>query len=159
VPPISDSQSVPGEGVNRQRQILIVEDSKADAALIRRALARAGVSAELQELDDGEKAIRFIESADADPEFPCPSLILLDINLPRYKGGEVLRRIRASTRCRNAPVLVVTSSDSPRDRAEMAALGASGYFCKPSQLEEFMRLGTEVRHLLEAGDDPSAPGV
>jgi CheY-like chemotaxis protein len=120
-------------------------------------LARAGVSAELHELNDGEKAIRFFEKADADPQAPCPRLILLDINMPRYKSGEILRRLRASTRCRNALVLVVTSSDAQRDREEMDSLGANGYFRKPSEFEEFMRLGPQVRELLAIGDDSAAP--
>jgi two-component system, chemotaxis family, response regulator Rcp1 len=157
--PISGSQGLPDETVGRRCHILIVEDNQADAALIRRALARAGVSAELHELNDGEKAIRFFEKADADPQAPCPRLILLDINMPRYKGGEILRHLRASRRCRNALVLVVTSSDSQRDRQEMNSLGANGYFRKPSVFEEFMRLGPEVRQLLAIGDDPSAPSV
>ena len=85
---------------------------------------------------------------DADPEAPRPDLVLLDINLPRYKGTEVLRNLRASSRCRDALVLVVTSSDSSRDREEMDALGANGYFRKPSEYSEFMTLGQIVRDLL-----------
>jgi chemotaxis family two-component system response regulator Rcp1 len=77
--------------------------------------------------------------------------------MPRYKGGEILRRLRASARCRNALVLVVTSSDAQRDREEMDSLGANGYFRKPSEFEEFMRLGQQVWELLAIGDDPSAP--
>jgi CheY-like chemotaxis protein len=158
-PPISAFQSQPGKTVGRRSRILIIEDNKADVALIRRALVRAGVSAELQELSDGEKAIRFFEKIDADPQAPSPTLILLDINMPRYKGGEILRRLRASTRCRNALVLVVTSSNSEHDREEMDSLGANGYFCKPSEFEEFMKLGQQVRQLLAISEDPSAPSV
>ena len=139
--------------MNRRYHILIVDDNKADATLIRSALTTAGVTGELYELNDGEKAIRFFEKADADPQFPSPTLILLDINMPRYNGGEVLRRLRASTRCRDALVLVVTSSDSQRDREEMENLGANGYFRKPSDLEEFMKLGSKVRQLLAVGPE------
>jgi DNA-binding response OmpR family regulator len=99
-------------------------------------------------VDDGEKTIEFFAQADADAAAPCPDLILLDINLPRYKGGEILRRLRGSSRCAGALVLIVTSSDSLRDREEMDALGANAYFRKPSEFSEFMKLGLVVRELL-----------
>jgi CheY-like chemotaxis protein len=136
-----------GKGT-RPWQILIAEDSKPDVFLIRQALQKAGIKAQLHVVDDGEKTVRFFERADADPEAPRPDLVLLDINLPRYKGTEVLRNLRASSRCKDALVLVVTSSDSSRDREVMDALGANGYFRKPSEYSEFMTLGQIVRDLL-----------
>jgi CheY-like chemotaxis protein len=132
----------------RPWHILIAEDNKADVALIHRALKRSGIEAHIDVVDDGEKAMKFFEQADADATAPCPDLILLDINMPRYKGGDILRKLRASSRCKNALVLVVTSSDSSRDREEMDALGANGYFRKPSEFSEFMTLGQMVRDLL-----------
>ena len=96
--------------------------------------------------------MKFFEQADADPTAPCPNLMLLDINMPRYKGSDILRKLRASSRCKNALVLIVTSSDSGRDREEMDALGANGYFRKPSDFSEFMALGQMVRDLLEGKD-------
>ncbi len=98
----------------------------------------------------------FFEQADADPAAPCPDLILLDINMPRYKGSDILRRLHGSSRCKDALVLVVTSSDSTRDREEMDALGAHGYFRKPSEFSEFMKLGQIVRDLLARKDAPPA---
>jgi len=118
--------------------------------LIRQALRRSGIDAQIHLADDGEKTVRFFEHADADAAAPCPDLILLDINMPRYKGGDILRRLRASSRCKTALVLVVTSSDSQGDREEMDALGANGYFRKPSEFSEFMRLGQMVRDLLSS---------
>ena len=111
-------------------------------------MRKSGVDAQIHVADDGEKAVRFFEQSDADPAAPCPDLILLDINMPRYKGGDILRRLRASSRCANALVLVVTSSDSQGDRAEMDALGANGYFHKPADFSEFMKLGDLVLGLL-----------
>jgi CheY-like chemotaxis protein len=104
--------------------------------------------------EDGEKAVRFFEQADADPAAPCPDLVLLDINMPRYKGGDILRKLRASTRCKNALVMIVTSSDSAADREQMYAFGANGYFRKPSEFSEFMKLGALVRDLLAANETP-----
>jgi CheY-like chemotaxis protein len=133
----------------RPWNILIAEDSKPDVYLIQLALKKSGIEAQVHVADDGEKVVRFLEQAEAEATAPCPDLVLLDINMPRYKGGEILRKLRASSRCKDALVLIVTSSDSSRDRVEMAALGANGYFRKPSEVSEFMALGPIVRDLLE----------
>ncbi len=122
--------------------------------MIRQALGKAGIPAEIYIADDGEKTVKFFEWADADNDAPCPDLILLDINMPRYKGGEILRRLRRSQRCADALVLVVTSSDSHRDREEMDRLGANGYFRKPSEFSDFMKLGEIVRELLARKERP-----
>jgi two-component system, chemotaxis family, response regulator Rcp1 len=129
--------------------ILIVEDNVADVFLIRTALEAANVQAELHIVKDGEQAIHFFNAADADSTAPRPALVILDINLPRKQGGEVLQDMRSSSRCRDALVMVVSTSDSARDRDEMAKLGVSGYFRKPSTYEEFMKLGDIVKMLLE----------
>jgi chemotaxis family two-component system response regulator Rcp1 len=97
---------------------------------------------------DGETAIRVFEEADRDPAAPCPALVILDLNLPKKHGREVLRKIRQSRRCADTMVLVVTSSDLQRDRDEMKALGAQEYFCKPSKYEDFMKLGELIKRLL-----------
>jgi len=140
-------------GARRPLQILIAEDSQSDVRLIQKALQKSGLEAQIHVADNGEKAVQFIQQAEADATAPCPDIVLLDINMPRYKGGDILRKIRASTRCKDVLVLVVTSSDSSRDRAEMDALGANGYFRKPSALSEFMTLGEIVRDLLTRRDE------
>jgi len=116
--------------------------------LIQRALKKSGIEAQIHLAEDGEKAMKFFEQADTNAAAPCPDLVLLDINMPRYKGSDILRKLRASSRCKDALVLVVTSSDSSRDREEMDALGANGYFRKPSVFSEFMALGQMVRDVL-----------
>jgi two-component system, chemotaxis family, response regulator Rcp1 len=151
----SASRSLSDEaGVPTPCQILIAEDNKSDLFLIRQAIQKSGIDARIHIADDGEKTVKFIEQADADPEAPCPHLILLDINMPRYKGGDILRRLRASVRCKNALVFVVTSSDSQRDREEMDALGANAYFRKPSEFSEFMKLGDLVREVIAQNETP-----
>jgi DNA-binding response OmpR family regulator len=97
---------------------------------------------------DGEKAIAFVETTDIDPEAPCPQVILLDLNLPRTSGMEVLRRLKTSPRFAEVPVIVVTSSDASMDRAEAANLGVDGYFVKPQNLDEYMKLGSLVKAIL-----------
>jgi chemotaxis family two-component system response regulator Rcp1 len=128
--------------------MLIVEDNPADVFLIRKAIRSAKLPADLHIASDGEQAIRFFDEADADITAPCPAVVLLDINLPKKPGGQVLQHLRKSPRCGKALVITVSSSDSARDREEMTKLGANSYFHKPSEYEEFMKLGDIVKDLL-----------
>jgi chemotaxis family two-component system response regulator Rcp1 len=132
-----------------------VEDSKADLFLIREAIAAAQVDAAVAVVSDGHQATEFVDQADRGQGAPCPDLILLDLNLPKKDGIEVLRHIRNSAVCRNAMVLVVSSSDSASDREAVKALGFNGYFRKPSVYAEFMKLGPMIRELLQgpAGEE------
>jgi DNA-binding response OmpR family regulator len=131
-----------------RRRILVVEDSKADLFLIREAIAAAEVDAELHVVQDGQQAIELFERVDAGAEPHCPDLVLIDLNLPKKNGTEVLRSLRKSGACQNALVLIVTSSDSSNDREAVKSLGLSSYFRKPSSYAEFLKLGPIVRDLL-----------
>jgi len=97
---------------------------------------------------DGEKAIEFIARAERDPDAPAPHLLLLDINLPKLDGFEVLKRLRASGKYKGIPVLVISSSDSPSDRSQAAELGAR-YFRKPPNYDEFLKLGGVLKQMLK----------
>ena len=97
---------------------------------------------------DGARAVDFVSAAERDPAAPCPHVLLLDLNLPKIDGLEVLRRIRAGEKCKSLPVLVVTSSDSPADRRGVSSLGAA-YFRKPVTYDEFIKLGGVLRQLLQ----------
>ena len=115
--------------------------------LIEAAIRSASISAELHVVKDGEQAIRFLDEADENVA-PSPTLVVLDINLPKKQGGEVLKHMRASRRSSKALVIAVSSSDSFRDREEMTSLGANGYFHKPSAYQEFMKLGDAFKNML-----------
>ena len=117
--------------------------------LIRESLSEAHVDADLHIMHDGEKAIYFFEQVDRDPSAPVADIVILDINLPKRTGSEVLRQMRRSARSANALVVVVTSSNSERDREEMKKLGVAAYFCKPSDYQKFMKLGELAKTLLE----------
>ena len=118
---------------------------------MREAIKMENLPLEVHIAPDGERAIDLILKAENDPDAPCPHVLMIDINLPRIDGFEVLRRIRASGKFKNIPVLVVTSSDSPADRREAAELGAR-YFRKPVTYDEFMKIGPILRRFLqEAG--------
>jgi CheY-like chemotaxis protein len=129
--------------------ILLVEDNPADANLVKEALAEARVECLLSILRDGAQAIQFIERLDAGAA-PQPDIVLLDLNLPKVEGAEVLKRLRASPKCAGAKVLIVSSSDAPADRDRAIELGANGYFRKPESWEQFMELGPKILTLLES---------
>jgi two-component system, chemotaxis family, response regulator Rcp1 len=128
--------------------LLLAEDSPADVYIVQRSLRQHLRSFELQVVDDGEKAIRMIEAMDADDAAPCPSILILDLNLPKRSGQEILQCLRRSRRCSRIPVVVLTASDSPADQAAIAKYGATAYFCKPIELDQFMELGRIVKDAL-----------
>ena len=127
-----------------------MEDNKADEFLTRQAIATAKIPAEIHVVNDGEKAFQFIDQADANDELRCPLLVLLDLNLPKRTGAEVLQHLRQSRKCARAPVVVMTSSESEKDREETARLGANEYFRKPSNFAEYIRIGEVVKSMLES---------
>jgi CheY-like chemotaxis protein len=145
----SASRSQSDETGGTPPQILVVEDNPADVLLIRRALRAAYAGAEIQVVSDGQQAIRTFEVLDGDYSLPRPTLVILDINLPKVPGPDVLKYLRESRRCCEVKVLVVSTSDAERDRDTMSKLGADGYFRKPSAVGEFMKLGDIVKTLLE----------
>jgi chemotaxis family two-component system response regulator Rcp1 len=131
-------------------QIWIAEDNPADVYLIEEALRRHKFGYGLAVAHNGEEMLNMIARVDQDPSESCPDLFLIDLNLPRRSGDEILARIRQSRRFAHVPVIVITSSDSPQDRARMRELGASFYFRKPADLERFMAIGGIIRNFLDA---------
>jgi len=127
--------------------ILVAEDNPADVYLIREALREYAVECTIRVAADGQELLGLI-SAD-NPE--VPDLIILDLNLPRHDGIEILQRIKQTSEFAHTRVVVLTSSDSPRDRKRATELGATRYLCKPSSLEQFLALGAVFRDLLATG--------
>jgi two-component system, chemotaxis family, response regulator Rcp1 len=125
-----------------------VEDNEADVFLIEEAIAAAQLSVAVHVVRNGEQAIRFFDEADHVPNAPCPVLVILDINLPRKPGYDVLKHMRASAKCGKAHVIAVSTSNSESDRQRMAELGADGYFRKPSEYADFMKLGDMIKRLV-----------
>ena len=129
--------------------LLPAEDNYPDVLLVAEAIELEKLPLEVHIVSDGQQAIDFLARAERDANAPCPHLMLLDLNLPKRSGFEVLRRLRASERWRSLPVLVITSSDSREDLSEAEALRA-GYFRKPPNYEEFLKLGAVLKQLLNA---------
>jgi chemotaxis family two-component system response regulator Rcp1 len=132
--------------------VLMIEDNPADVALVEEALSEHGVDCEMHVLTDGEKAIQHVGQIDQGAA-DCPSLVVLDLNLPRRHGREVLAAMRASVKCHAIPVVVLSSSVAVKDIEEATALGATQYVRKPMDLEEFMKVGLILKHVLNASAD------
>jgi CheY-like chemotaxis protein len=130
-------------------QILLAEDNLADVYLIREALAEYQVGADLRVVNDGQQVLQMLGTDQGATEIQRMSMIILDLNLPRHDGIEVLEWLRAHPDLTHVPVVVLTSSDSPRDRLNATRLGATCFLRKPSGLEEFLGLGAVFKDLLE----------
>jgi CheY-like chemotaxis protein len=128
-------------------QAVLAEDNPADVMLVREAIEMHQLPIELEVIDDGQSAIEYLEGRESDPA-PGPELMILDLNLPRRDGQQILRRARESSKYGKIPIVIITSSDSPKDRAETERLGASRYFRKPTTFDEFMKLGEVLRDVL-----------
>ncbi len=127
-------------------KVLLIEDNPADVELVREALEAAGLEHVLHVTPDFETAKDYID--DLQGGAPCPDILLLDLNLPKGNGLELLQAFRTSPQCHRVPVVVVSSSDASRDRDQAARLGAAQYFRKPTDLKEFMKLGAIVLGLV-----------
>jgi CheY-like chemotaxis protein len=128
-------------------QVLIVEDNEPDVFLVEEALRSEGVPAQFQRCHDGEEAIQALSHIGASP---APDIIIIDLNLPKVTGLEILKHARSLKQLDGVPVLILTSSQSKTDRALSLQLGADAYIAKPPTLPEFLStVGSGIRKLLE----------
>lgn len=133
----------------RPVKILLAEDNPGDVFLVREALREHKVAVNLHLVEDGETAIAYLEQVAREAAVDCPDLILLDLNLPTAEGTLVLERLRSLPQCGATPVIVVSSSENPRERKQVEELGAVAYFRKPCDLDGFLALGELVRHHIQ----------
>jgi CheY-like chemotaxis protein len=121
-------------------QILLVEDNAADVRLTREALRDAKVLNTLHVVRDGVEAMDFVKGRGEFVGAPRPDLIILDLNLPRKDGKEVLGELKADPDLRAIPVAVLTTSSTEIDILQSYDLGANCYLTKPVDLEQFLRV-------------------
>jgi chemotaxis family two-component system response regulator Rcp1 len=141
-------------------EVLLADDNPSDVYLIREALREHAVDCVLRVVTDGKEALGVISGETENADTASISLIILDLNLPRHDGIEILQKLRESARLGHVPVVVLTSSDSPRDRVLATELGATRYLRKPSSLDEFLSLGAVFKNLLGQNESISrAKGV
>ncbi len=118
--------------------ILLVEDNPADAELTQEGLKRAKVLTDLHVVEDGEQALAFLRREPPHANAPAPDLILLDLNLPKMDGREVLAEIKSDPALEHIPVVVLTSSNADTDVLKAYKLKASCYVQKPVMFKEFI---------------------
>ncbi|GAB6880695.1 response regulator [Halorubrum gandharaense] len=118
--------------------ILLIEDNPGDVRLTREAFTKARISNELHVARDGEEALDFLHQRGEHEDAPRPRLILLDLNLPKRDGDEVLAEIKADEDLRSIPVTVLTSSAAEEDIARSYELHTNAYLTKPIDPDEFV---------------------
>ena len=121
-------------------RILLVEDDPGDADLTREYLAEAKIALNLNVVEDGIKAMAYLRREGNYHEAVHPDLILLDLNLPKKSGQEVLRDIKSDTSLRRIPVVVLTTSDDDEDILKSYDLGANCFVTKPVGLDQFAKI-------------------
>ena len=119
-------------------EILLVEDDPGDVLMTKEALADAKMANELHVVSNGEEALAFLFREGEYADAPRPGLILLDLNLPRVDGREVLARIKADELLRRIPVVVLTTSEAEEDILRAYDLHANCYITKPVDLDQFI---------------------
>ena len=128
--------------MNVARSILLVEDNPMDVDLTRRAFARRNLSGALEVARDGQEALDCLTRWEAGA--PAPMVVLLDINLPKVSGLEVLRHLRAHPNFGRLPVVMLTTSEEDGDVKTAYALGANSYIVKPVSFESFVEVAAQI---------------
>jgi chemotaxis family two-component system response regulator Rcp1 len=130
----------------RPIEILLIEDNPGDVRLTQEALRECRVNNRMSVAQDGVEAMRFLRRESPHEQAPRPDLILLDLNLPRKDGWEVLAEIKADSDLRRIPVVILTSSNEQEDVKKGYNLHANSYLTKPVDLENFVRVMHAVDH-------------
>ena len=133
-----------GTELGRPIEILQVEDNPGDVDLTREGLADGKLRNHLHVAGDGEEAMAFLRRGEEHADLPVPDLILLDLNLPRRDGREVLTEIKADEGFKHIPVVILTSSQDEEDILQSYRLHANCYISKPVGLTEFVKVVKSV---------------
>jgi len=120
--------------------ILLVEDNPGDIRLTQEALKEGKISNNLYVAKDGEEALEFIFKKGKHQNAPTPDIILLDLNLPKINGREVLQQIKSHEQARRIPVVVLTTSSSEEDIVKSYDLHVNCYVCKPVDMDQFIKV-------------------
>jgi CheY-like chemotaxis protein len=129
----------------RRSRVLIIDDNEADLFLVKESLRREGLDCEIVSLTDGAQAIAFLCGADANR----PDCIVLDINLPKIRGDQVLKAIREHPPMADVPILVWSSSLRTETESVKGQSGPTLFMEKPTDLRAFLAIGAKIRSLLD----------
>ena len=127
-------------------EILLVEDNSSDVRLVKEAFKEGKLRNNLSVVGDGEKAWAFLNRERDFGNAPHPDLILLDLNLPKMDGRELLSQIKESSELRRIPVVILTTSKSEEDILKSYDLHANCYITKPVDLDQFIRIIQSIEH-------------
>jgi CheY-like chemotaxis protein len=128
--------------------ILLVDDSDADIYFLRLALKRSGVECELTVINDGAEALAFANKQGKYSGSPQLNLAVIDLNLPKYGGIEILTAMRQNKEFQSVPVVIMTSSAMPGEQVVIEDLGVEHLIAKPPDLEGFLQIGEVLRAVL-----------
>jgi two-component system response regulator len=144
-----------------KRVILVVEDSPTDEALLLRALNKSGIKDTVVTVKDGEEALEYLFATGRyESRHPAdlPAVVLVDLNLPKLDGLEVLRRMRSDYRTKLLPVAIFTSSIEEQDLINGYSLGANSYVRKPIEFSKFSKVVAQVVSYWVELNEPPPPG-
>lgn len=125
-------------------RIAVIEDNPADTFLLEEVLQRAKISYLIDSIEDGEQAISYIQAIETNR----PDLFLLDLNLPKVNGADILHLITQHSFLADVPVIVWSSGGFPKDQSEIVHSRATCFVAKPNSLEGFMAIGVTIRKVL-----------
>lgn len=124
--------------------VLYVEDEENDVLLMQLAFRRAGIAHPLEVALDGRTALEYLFKVSTPATRRIPCLVLLDLNLPRVSGLEVLHQVRRAPEFKELPIVIFSSSAQPSDKERATQLGATEYFVKPSQMDDIVAIAKEL---------------
>lgn len=127
-------------------EVLLVEDNPGDALLTRIALEDSKISVNLNVVEDGVEAMAFLRKQDKYADVPHPDIVLLDLNLPKKDGREVLAEIKGDEHLRRIPVVVLTTSQAEEDIVKAYNLAANCYITKPVDFDQFVRIVRSIEN-------------
>jgi two-component system, response regulator len=130
------------------RTVLLVEDNPTDVFVIQEVIEGCGLNLQLRIASNGEEALLYLQELARTEKTSSLALVLLDLNLPKVSGIDVLRHLREAWPGQHTPVIVVTSSDAEADRAAVERFGAEAYFHKPKNLAAYMQLAPLIQRVL-----------
>jgi CheY-like chemotaxis protein len=129
--------------------VLYIEDDDAAAYMFQKALEHTGTNLRLFRIDDGEKGLAFLFREGLFHDAPVPDLVVLDLNLPKKNGFEVLAIMRSTESLKDLPVVMFTSSVRPEDRERAVAMGVNEFFVKSGEWEVFLAASTSICSLVQ----------
>jgi CheY-like chemotaxis protein len=144
------------EILSKPVEILLVEDNAGDVGLIEEVFEEAKIKNNIHVAEDGEEAMKYLNGKGKFQGSPRPDIILLDLNLPKKDGREVLREIKEDSNLKNIPIIVLTTSNAEKDILRAYELHANAYVTKPLDFDQFIKVvGSIVNFWLEIVRLPS----